>query len=88
LLLQDLSQSLTHLMEDHYKIYFDTARELLRARLVNESEAKLLNIPAKSAVIHMERVTYSSERVPIEYLRTIWRSDRYDFAFELSRPRT
>lgn len=85
LLQHNLSQSLSHLLEEIYHITFWTAHEILRARLVTDAEARILDIPAKSAVIHMERTTFSPERKPLEFLRTVWRSDRYDFAFELTR---
>jgi GntR family transcriptional regulator len=87
LLTRDLSQSLSHLLETAYNLYFWSAHELLRARLATEDEAKLLAIPAWSAVIHMERTTFSAERQPLEFLRTVWRSDRYDFEFQLTRRR-
>jgi len=37
-------------------------------------------------VIQMERITFSAERQRLEFLRTVWRSDRYDFEFWLTRP--
>jgi GntR family transcriptional regulator len=85
LLQHDLTQSLTHLLESKYDLRLWTAREILRARLVTSAEAKLLDIPPKSAVLYMERITFSPDNLPLEFLESVWRSDKYDFEFTLSR---
>lgn len=86
LLRNDLSQSLSHLLEDSYNLFFWNAHEIMRVRLATEDESALLNIAPRSAVIQMERITFSAERQRLEFLRTVWRSDRYDFEFWLTRP--
>ncbi len=82
---QDLSVSLTQLLEDRYGIRLWTARATLRARLTQPSEAKLLQIPRNSPVIYIEQNTFSPEGHVVEFLKTVWRSDRYDFVVSLSR---
>jgi GntR family transcriptional regulator len=85
LLEHDLTTSLTHLLEERYGIRLWTAHEILRARLPTNAEAKLLRITTKSPVIYMERITSSPTGIPVEFLKSVWRSDRYDFVFSLSR---
>jgi len=85
---QDLSESLTHLLEEHYGIRLWTARSTLRARLVQPSEAKLLQIPKNSPVIYVEQNTFTPEGHAVEFLESVWRSDRYDFVVNLSRSPT
>ena len=85
LLEQDLSASLTHVLEDRYGIRLWTARSTLRARLAQPPEAKLLQIPKNSHVITIEQNTLSLEGQVVEFLKTVWRSDRYDFVVSLSR---
>ncbi len=85
LLDQDLSTSLTRVLEDRYGIRLWTARSTLRARLAQPSEAKLLQIPRNSPVIYIEQNTFSLEGQVVEFLKTVWRSDRYDFVVSLSR---
>ena len=85
LLDDDLSTSLTQVLEERYGIRLWTARSTLRARLAQPLEAKLLQIPKNSPVIYIEQNTLSREGQVVEFLRTVWRSDRYDFVVSLSR---
>ncbi len=88
LLDQELAGSLSHLLEERYNIRFSTAHEVLRARLVTSFESKLLAVVSTSPVIYMERITYDQDRRPAEFLESVWRSDLYDFEFNLSRAST
>ena len=85
LLEHDLSASLTQLLEERYGIRLWTARSSLRARLVQPAEARLLQISKISPVIYIEQNTFSPEGQAVEFLKTVWRSDRYDFVVNLSR---
>lgn len=85
LLEQNLSQSLTHLLDDRYGILFWSARILLRARLATTLEAQYLQITVGSPVICLEQTTYLQTGQPVEYLQSVWRSDRYDFSFKAIR---
>ncbi len=85
LITRDLSGSLTTIMEQTYGQVFWTATESLRARRASAYEAKLLKIPGGSPVIYMERTTYSPTGLPLEFLESVWRSDRYEFVFSLRR---
>jgi len=83
--LHDHTSSLYHLLESHYGLKLWTAREVLRARSASPYEAELLQIREGSCMLYVERVTYSAEGIPIEYLEAVWRGDRYDFYVNLSR---
>lgn len=82
---RDLSGSLTRVMEQAYGQVFWTATESLRARRASTYEARQLKIPGGSPVIYMERTTYSPTGRPLEFLESVWRSDRYEFVFSLRR---
>jgi GntR family transcriptional regulator len=81
----DLTSSLYRLLEDHYGLKLWTAREVLRARPASPYEAELLQIREDACLLYVERVTYNAEGIPIEYLESVWRGDRYDFTVSLSR---
>lgn len=85
LIARDLSGSLTQVMEQAYGQVFWTATESLRARRASAYEARQLKIPGGSPVIYMERTTYSPTGLPLEFLESVWRSDRYEFVFSLRR---
>ena len=88
LLEQDLTASLTDLLEERYGIRLWTARSILRARLVQSAEAKVLRVPKNSPVIYTEQNTFTPEGHAVEFLKSVWRSDRYDFVVNLSRSLT
>jgi len=88
LLDQELAGSLSHLLEERYNIRFWTAHEVLRARQITSFESRLLEVDPTSPVIYMERITYDHDRRPAEFLESVWRSDLYDFEFNLSRTST
>ncbi len=85
---QDLSTSLTKLLEERYGIRLWTARSTLRARLAQPSEAKVLQIPKNSPVIYIEQNTFTPEGHAVEFLMSVWQSDRYDFVVSLTRSAT
>jgi GntR family transcriptional regulator len=81
----DLATSLTSVMQEHFGIVNWSAQEFLRARLPTKFEAIKLHIPKNLPIIYLERITFSLEGEPVEFLQSVWRSDEYDFEFSLSR---
>lgn len=84
----DLTSSLYQLLETRYGLRLWTGREILRARCALPHEEELLALEPCAAVMAMERVTYAATGQAVEYLESVWRGDRYDFAVSLSRPQT
>jgi GntR family transcriptional regulator len=82
----DLTNSLYQLLETRYGLRLWTGREILRAQPPTPREAELLQISKESPVMYIERITYAVTGVPVEYLESVWRGDRYDFKVTLSRP--
>jgi GntR family transcriptional regulator len=81
----DLATSLTRIMEESYGIKFWSAQEFLRARLPTKFEAEKLQIAENLPIIYMERITFSFEGAPVEFLQSVWRSDCYEYEFSLTR---
>jgi len=48
-------------------------------------EAKLLQIPAGSPLLLNERVLWSQERKAVEYVKILYRGDRYRYTMRLTR---
>jgi GntR family transcriptional regulator len=84
----DLARSLTQVMEENFGIVFWSAQEFLRARLPTKFEAKYLNITTKIPVIYMERITFTPKGDPVEFLQSVWRSDKYEYEFSIYRATT
>ena len=57
-----------------------SAEQKYEATLLNEDEADHLGIPAGSAALLVERVTFDDNGDPFEYVKSIYRGDRYHVA--------
>jgi GntR family transcriptional regulator len=44
---------------------------------VNDLEAQYLGVPAGSAALLLERVTFDDRDRPFEYVKSVYRGDRY-----------
>jgi GntR family transcriptional regulator len=55
----------------------------LQASLATVAEAKLLSIPVGAAILRIERRAFSAEGRPVEFTRSAYRGDRYDFITEV-----
>ena len=74
----DLTGSLSHLLKNEYGLELRTADQTIRTRGVVGEEAQLLEIPEGDPVFVITRVAYDQNEVPVEYLDSLWRGDRYD----------
>lgn len=79
------AKSLYRLLEERYHITISYARQTLEAGLSDAVVSKILEIPHASPVLLINRVTYDAEHLPFEYVKSIYRGDRYKFIVELKR---
>ncbi len=77
------SSSLRQALERDYGIRLVRAKQVIRALLAPSGLAGLLSIPSRSALLYIERVSYSDQNIPIEFLRIYYRADRYSLYNEL-----
>lgn len=63
------------------------AEQTLEASLAKGDEAELLGIKLKAPVLLIERTTYLSDGTPVEYVRSVYRADRYKFSLRLTNPK-
>jgi GntR family transcriptional regulator len=72
------SGSLYRALESH-GIELVRAEEHLEATVVRETESELLTVPAGYPALLIERTTYTEGGRPIEYVKSLYRGDRYRF---------
>ena len=60
------------------------ALQRLSAANLGGADAALLGVPAGSAVLAIERVSYLATGQPVEFTRSFYRGDTYDFVAELN----
>jgi GntR family transcriptional regulator len=71
-------------LENHYGVQIVRARQIIRAVRATPRQAQLLTISARSPLLFIERVSYSQQNIPVEFLRIYYRGDRYSLYNELS----
>lgn len=81
----DLSGSLYEILWKYYGIRLRNAVQSLEAVLADPEEAALLHVPTGSALLALTRVSYNSAGESIEYVRSLYRADRYRFTVALTR---
>jgi GntR family transcriptional regulator len=77
------SDILRETLDRDYGIRWVRASQVIRAIPASKDVAQLLAIPYRSALLYIERVSYSQQNVPVEFLRITYRGDRYALYNEL-----
>ena len=78
------SHPLRRALESDYGIRLVRAKQVIRALPTPSDLGRMLSMrPAKSALLYIERVSYSQQDVPVEFLRIYYRGDRYALYSEL-----
>ena len=60
-------------------VHLRVAHQRIGARLARTEEARLLDEPARAALLTMERTAFDDLGIAIEYGRHVYRASRYDF---------
>jgi GntR family transcriptional regulator len=76
LLEQQLGGSIYEILEDRYGLVPGRADERIEAVTATSTEASLLGVKPKSALLLITRVTYDSDGTPCEFSRDLFRGDR------------
>jgi GntR family transcriptional regulator len=85
--LEDLEESgsLYRVLGEKFNIYPSEADETLEVTLATPEEARLLEISPNSPLLLSERVLFSQERQVVEYVKILYRGDRYQYYTHLKR---
>ena len=71
---------------EKFGLYLGRAEQTVEAKVADEFEAELLGVKPGTPLLSMERVTYLADgQTPIEYVRSLYRGDRYKLFVELKR---
>jgi GntR family transcriptional regulator len=72
------------LLEDRYAIEIVGGVQTIEPTVTNEEESEALGVPLHSPAFQFERTTRSDDRI-VEFVRSIYRGDRYRLVTELNR---
>ena len=74
----DLARSsLYEILEQSYGLRPETCNEEISAKIPSPQQRKLLSLPARTAVLLVNRKTYMDDGRPLELTRSVFRGDRY-----------
>jgi len=79
LMLSDLSGSLLQMMEQRYGRVAQRAEQRLVASEATAEEASLLQLPPRSYVFHVDRVSYDEHGEAIEYFASVLDVNHFEF---------
>jgi len=79
------SHSFYTLIAERYGIDIVGGRQTIEPTVTNEEESEVLGVPLHSPAFLFERTTHSREGGIVEYVRSLYRGDRYRLVTELSR---
>lgn len=77
--------SLYNILQQKYNISLVAADEILEVTIATQREADLLGIPEGSPLLLSERVLWTNERKAIEFVKILYRGDRYRYTVRLTR---
>ena len=82
------SGSFYELLESKYGIELVSGLQTIEPTVTNEEESAALGLPLHSPAFVFERVTHAASGDIVEFVRSVYRGDRYRLVTELRRGRT
>ena len=84
---EDLEEhSFYSLLAERHGIVIGSGIQTIEPTLVDEDEAQMLGVPVHSPAFLFERTTESEGGEVVEYVRSVYRGDRYRLVTELRPP--
>jgi GntR family transcriptional regulator len=77
--------SLYKLLQENFHIIPSEADETLEVTVATKEEAELLQIDEGAPLLLSERVLFAQNRRPVEYVKILYRGDRYRYYVRLTR---
>ncbi|SDZ11851.1 GntR family transcriptional regulator [Evansella caseinilytica] len=82
---QFLQQSFYEYVESHLHLNIAGAKQTLEPALADKKEAELLQVKNGSPVLLLKRISRLTDGRPFEYVKSVYRGDRYQFITEMKR---
>jgi GntR family transcriptional regulator len=79
--------SFYELLERHYGVVIATGQQSIEPTVTNEEESELLGVPLHSPAFLFERTSRTADGETVEFVRSLYRGDRYRLVAELSQRR-
>jgi GntR family transcriptional regulator len=79
--------SFYELLERQYGVVIATGQQSIEPTVTNEEESELLGVPLHSPAFLFERTSRTADNETVEFVRSLYRGDRYRLVAELSQRR-
>jgi GntR family transcriptional regulator len=80
-------QSFYELLASRYGVVLANGRQTIEATVTDEVESEILEVPLHSPAFLFERVSRATDGRVVEFVRSVYRGDRYQFALDLQPAR-
>ncbi|MGD8523280.1 MAG: GntR family transcriptional regulator [Desulfobacterales bacterium] len=84
----DLTGSMYEIISEQFNIVLARCKQTISAVNLDANIAKILELPANTAGIFMESLTFDENSIPVEVLYSYHRGDKYKLEIELGRYHT
>ncbi|WP_027108843.1 GntR family transcriptional regulator [Lacticigenium naphthae] len=82
---KQITQSLYHTLKNEKNISIKRAEQTVSAMLASESTAELLDLKKGEAILRLRQVSFDQMNQPIEYVRTQYAGNRFEFYLEAKK---
>lgn len=79
-------ESLYQVLKECYHVHLVWANQVIGARMPDRFERAALELPARTPVLSLRRVTYDEHDQPIEFVSSCYHSERYQLRTVLREP--
>lgn len=69
----------------HYRVVVEKAQQLVSSEPVSDDDADLLGVPRRSPALVVRRQGSDRKGRLVEFAVSVYRGDRYDYRFAISR---
>ncbi|MCQ6561415.1 GntR family transcriptional regulator [Paenibacillus mendelii] len=80
-----LTVAMYKLLEEDLQIPLKEAKQMISAVNAGAEESEKLEVEADEALLYIERVTFSHDQTPVEFLKAVYRPDYFQYLVQLSR---
>ncbi len=83
---ENLAVPVVPILEARYGIKYGGSHRIIRTRAATAEEARMLQIAEEAPVFAISGTDNDDHGVPLDYVQSVWRGDRYDLEVRLSTP--
>ncbi|WML38548.1 GntR family transcriptional regulator [Neobacillus sp. OS1-2] len=80
-----VNKSLYGYIEGELNLRIESASQIIESSIASQDEADHLNITKGAPVMHIQQNTFLNNGTPVEFVKSVYRADRYKFMIQMKR---